>query len=95
MPCCTHNCRPNPQNPCQSIPFETLKGSQNLLRALTATVPPASGQHHSLSLPVGQSGLAVTIVRTSRTDVLVIEEADLCCDTTYVLQKILDLLPAP
>ena len=92
---CAHNCRPNPANPCQSISFETVKGGVNLLRAITAQVPPATGQQHTLSLPPGRSGLALTIIRTSRTDVLYIEEADLCSDVAEVIQKLMTLLPAP
>ncbi len=94
-PCtCYPRCQPSTSNPCVSVPFETVKGAQNLLRALTALVPPPSGQHHSLHLP-STSGLAVTIVRASRTDILVIDEADLACDVTIVLQKRMSLLPAP
>lgn len=94
-PCtCYPRCQPSSSNPCVSVPYETVKGAQSLLRALTALVPPPTGQAHSLSLP-STSGLAVTIVRVSRTDTLVIEEADLACDVTIVIQKILTLLPAP
>ncbi len=92
--CTCYRCQPSTSNPCVSVPYETAKGAQNLLRALTALVPPPTGQAHSLSLP-STSGLAVTIVRASRTDVILIEEADLACDVTVVIQKVMTLLPAP